>query len=176
MKHPWEALDKGVAMISEDRREYGIITRRAVQENIALSSLRKRLKGLFIDRKKEATEVNKMVELFKIKVPSSRTAIENLSGGNQQKVVLSKLMLTEPRILIVDEPTRGIDVGAKYEIYTYLTELAKQGIAILVISSELPEVLGISDRVYVMRMGKIAGEIGKQEMSQENIMRLATGG
>ncbi len=176
IEHPWDAVKQGIVMVSEDRREYGIITRRAVQENIAISSLKKRMRGCFLQKREESRAANEMIDLFKIKVPSRYTAIENLSGGNQQKVVLSKWLLTEPEVLIVDEPTRGIDIGAKFEIYSHLIQLASQGMAILMISSELPELLGISDRIYVMSMGKITGEIGKEEMSQETIMRLATGG
>ena len=117
-----------------------------------------------------------MIRMFHVKTPTSATKTENLSGGNQQKVVLSKWFLTDPNVLILDEPTRGIDVGAKFEIYAHMTALAKQGMAVLMISSELPELIGMCDRIYVMCQGELVGEVSGEDMQQTTIMRMAIGG
>lgn len=177
ISHPSDAKKQGLVMVSEDRRQYGFIGCRSVKENIALSSLDARLSGFgLLSFKKEADAVHEMVDLFHVKAPSTHANVENLSGGNQQKVVLSKWFLTNPKVLILDEPTRGIDVGAKFEIYAHMTELAKQGMAILMISSELPELIGMCDRIYVMCRGELAGEVSGADMNQTTIMKLAIEG
>ena len=128
-----------------------------------------------LDKKKEASDVNDYISKIRIKTPSPNQYIKNLSGGNQQKVILAKWLLTKPEVLIIDEPTRGIDVGAKKEIYELLNELKESGKAIIMISSDMPEVLGISDRILVMSEGKITGELSRDEATQEKIMKLAVG-
>lgn len=177
IRHPADAKKQGLAMVSEDRRLFGFIGCRSIRENIALSSLESRLQTIgLLDLKKEARAVNEMVGLFRVKTPALNTRAENLSGGNQQKVVLSKWFLINPKILILDEPTRGIDVGAKFEIYAHMTALAKKGMAILMISSELPELIGMCDRIYVMCRGRLAGEASGIGMEQTAIMKMAIKG
>ena len=175
--HPEEAKQMGLVMVSEDRREFGFVGCRSVKENIALSSLDKRVGKLgFLQLGKETAAVDEMIGMFHVKTPTSSAKVENLSGGNQQKVVLSKWFLTHPNVLILDEPTRGIDVGAKFEIYAHMTALAKRGMAVLMISSELPELIGMCDRIYVMSQGKLAGQVSGGDMQQTTIMKMAIGG
>ncbi|MDU0331215.1 sugar ABC transporter ATP-binding protein [Paenibacillus sp. 3LSP] len=169
------SLEKGMVMLSEDRRRYGIIPVRSVRENTTLSVLGQVFYGLRHCPKREQELVKGMFDKMRVKTPSLETPIASLSGGNQQKVLLSRWMLLQPDILILDEPTRGIDVGAKYEIYKLIGELAEQGKAILMISSELPELIGMCDRIYVMAQGQVTGELGREDFSQETIMRYATG-
>lgn len=177
IRHPADAKKRGLAMVSEDRRLFGFVGCRSIRENIALSSLDMRLQKLgLLDLRKEARDVDEMVKLFRVKTPALSTRVENLSGGNQQKVVLSKWFLINPRVLILDEPTRGIDVGAKFEIYAHMTALAKKGMAILMISSELPELIGMCDRIYVMCRGHLAGETSGAGMEQTAIMKMAIQG
>ncbi|WP_058305920.1 multiple monosaccharide ABC transporter ATP-binding protein [Gracilibacillus massiliensis] len=170
-----QAIEQGIAYVSEDRKTYGLNLIDDIKRNITLSNLKRISKSSVIDQNKEVVESQSLREKLNIKTPSLEQVAGNLSGGNQQKVVLSKWIFTEPDILILDEPTRGIDVGAKFEIYTQINELAAQGLAVLVISSELPEVLGLSDRIYVMNEGKITGELQRDEADQENVMRYMTG-
>ena len=147
--------------------------------NASLSSLGKFVRrGFFINRDEEYVEVKEMVQKLRVKTPSILQRVGNLSGGNQQKVCLAKALMTEPKVLILDEATRGIDIGAKTEIYQLINQMTEQGIAVIVISSELPEVLGLSDRIYVMREGKISGEFSNKErnVTQEDIGMAATGG
>ncbi|CAM4252625.1 sugar ABC transporter ATP-binding protein [Paenibacillus phoenicis] len=169
------SLEKGMVMLSEDRRRYGIIPVRSVRENTTLSVLGQVFYGLRHRPKREQELVKGMFDKMRVKTPSLETPIASLSGGNQQKVLLSRWMLLQPDILILDEPTRGIDVGAKYEIYKLIGELAEQGKAILMVSSELPELIGMCDRIYVMAQGQVTGELGREDFSQETIMRYATG-
>jgi ABC-type sugar transport system ATPase subunit len=174
--HPRKALDCGVAYLSEDRKREGLILQQSIRENMALSILRKISRFLFVDRARERTLVQSYVASFSIKMTSMEQLAESLSGGNQQKVVISKLLATESKVFIFDEPTRGIDVGAKYEIYKIMGELTNQGRGIIFISSELPEVLGISDRVMCMCEGRIAGEFSRMDATPEAVMRVLTGG
>lgn len=176
VEKPTDVIKKGIAMLSEDRKEVGLVLGRSVRENISLANLKKFAPGLFINSKQEAETVDRMIKMLQIKVPSMDTAVNTLSGGNQQKVVLAKWLLGEIKILILDEPTRGIDVGSKSEIHKLMTEFAKQGLAIIMISSELPEIMGMSDRILVMQEGKIKGELSREEATQERVMTLATGG
>lgn len=169
-----DSIDQNMVMLSEDRRRYGIIPVRSVKENVSLSSLKKFIYGGKLHAKEENEAVTHFCTKMNVKTPTYETSIESLSGGNQQKVILAKWMVTDPDILIVDEPTRGIDVGAKFEIYKLLTELAKQKKGIVMVSSELPELIGMCDRVYVMAKGEIMGELSKKDFTQENIMKLAT--
>ena len=170
-----DSIKAKMTMLSEDRRRYGLIPVRSVRENISLSSLGKFIYHGRLHVSKENRVVSDICARMSVKTPSLGTTVEALSGGNQQKVVLAKWMLNEPDILIMDEPTRGIDVGAKYEIYKLMGDLAAEGRALVIVSSELPELIGMCDRIYVMCKGEIAGELSREEFSQEAIMRLATG-
>ena len=173
VKHPADAVKKGIAMASEDRKQYGLVLCRSVRENMSLSNLDAVLNKGLIDKNAETEMVYKMVHRMNIKCPSLNTNAFNLSGGNQQKVVLGKWLLKDMQVMLLDEPTRGIDVGAKYEIYNMIGEIAQTGIAIIVVSSEIPELLGICDRICVMSMGKITGEFTREEANQEAIMKAA---
>ncbi len=170
-----DSIKHGMVMLSEDRRRYGIIPMRSVRENASLSSLEKFFYGGTAHPKKEAEVVGMYFDKMSVKTPTQETAIQSLSGGNQQKVLLAKWMMRDPEVLILDEPTRGIDVGAKFEIYKLMTEVAQAGKAVVMVSSELPELIGMCDRIYVMCEGHIAGELQKGEFSQEAIMMYATG-
>ncbi len=170
LKNVSDAINKGIAYVTEDRKNNGFIAIDSIKNNITLASLKNVSSKNILDDNKEVRAAEDFKEKMNIKCSDILQSVSNLSGGNQQKVVLSKWIFSEPDVLILDEPTRGIDVGAKYEIYTLINALAEEGKAIIVISSELPEVLGLSDRVYVMNEGKIVGELDSGEASQENIM------
>ncbi|MEX2461075.1 MAG: multiple monosaccharide ABC transporter ATP-binding protein [Paenibacillaceae bacterium] len=169
-----DAIDHGLAYVTEDRKHYGLILIDDIKRNISLTSLGKLSKNFVVNESQEIVEAESYRKKMNIKASSILQKTVNLSGGNQQKVVLSKWILSEPDILILDEPTRGIDVGAKYEIYSIINELAADRKGILLISSELPELLGMCDRIYVMCEGKITGELGIGEASQEKIMKYMT--
>lgn len=171
---PQDAVKHGIGYLSEDRKRYGIIVEKTVAENTTMASLEKFMKGIFIDKKKEAEVSSQYVDTLKTKTPSVNQMVRNLSGGNQQKVVIAKWLARDSDILIFDEPTRGIDVGAKSEIYTLMNELVKQGKSIIMISSELTEVLRMSDRIVIMCEGRKTGELSIEEATQEKIMTAAT--
>ena len=176
IKSVQEAIDYGICYLSEDRKKEGCVLSLSVAENMILSNLKKYENSFKVINKNKAKEdVDYYIKKMKIKTPNRDQLIKNLSGGNQQKVILAKWLMLSPEVLIIDEPTRGIDVGAKKEIYELLNELKAQGKAIIMISSDLPEVLGISDRIMVMSEGKISGELSRSEASQESIMKLAVG-
>lgn len=168
-----DSIAQKVVMLSEDRRRYGIIPIRSVMENASISSLDKIIYGGRWHPKVEKELVSKYFEKMHVKTPSLETAIQGLSGGNQQKVLLAKWMLRDPDVLILDEPTRGIDVGAKFEIYRLMTDLVKEGKTVIMVSSELSELIGMCDRIYIMNKGRITGCLSKDEFSQETIMRYA---
>ena len=172
--HPSDAIRSGVAYLTEDRKDKGLILIQDVKQNITLANLEEISERGVVDNNAEIKVAHDYVESLDIKTPSIEQEVENLSGGNQQKVCVGKWLFVKPNILILDEPTRGIDVGAKYEIYTIMNELVKEGISVIMISSELPEVLGMSDRIYVVSGGRIAGEMPTSEATQEKIMDLAT--
>ena len=175
INRPKDAIDQGIAMLTEDRRASGILGVLSIADNISVASLKQYLDyGFCINDKKVEALVQDNVAKMNIKTPSSKTQIQSLSGGNQQKVLIGRWLANNPDVLILDEPTRGIDVGAKYEIYCIIAELAKQGKSIIMISSEMAELIGMSDRVMVMCDGKVTGFIEGNEASQENIMELAT--
>ncbi len=174
--HPKDAISNKLAMITEDRKQTGLNLITSVEKNISLVSLKKISKFNIIDSKKESESAETYIRSLKIKTNSRKTTVSSLSGGNQQKVVLGKWLMTEPEIIIFDEPTRGIDVGAKRDIYLLIGELAKAGKGIIVISSEMPEVMGISDRILVMWEGHLAGELKRDEFTQEAIMNYASFG
>lgn len=159
--------------VSEDRKDLGLILIQDIKTNISNSSLEKLSKMGIVNGHEEIVAAEKYRKALNIKTPGIDQIVKNLSGGNQQKVVLSRCLLAEPEIFIVDEPTRGIDVGAKFEIYTILNELAAEGKSVIMVSSELPEALGMADRFYVMNEGKIKGELQRGEATQEKIMQIA---
>ena len=175
IKRPQDAINNGIGMITEDRRGSGILGCLSIADNVSIASLNQYLEaGIKLNKKKIEELVQDNVSKLSIKTPSSKTLIQSLSGGNQQKVIISRWLANNPDVLIMDEPTRGIDVGAKYEIYQIMIDLAKQGKGIIMISSEMPELLGVSNRVMVMCNGKITGEVSGDEMTQENVMHYAT--
>ena len=172
---PVDAIRLGIGLVPEDRKQQALVLQLAVRENISLANLGTLSRGGVIQRGPERSIADRFIDALQIRTPSMEQKVINLSGGNQQKVVLAKWLALNPRILIVDEPTRGIDVGAKAEVHALLSRLAGQGVAILMISSELPEILGMSDRILVMREGRLAGELTRSEATQETIMSMATG-
>lgn len=175
IKRPQDAINNGIGMITEDRRGTGILGCLSIADNVSIASLNQYVEaGVKLNKKKIEDLVQENVKKLSIKTPSSKTLIQSLSGGNQQKVIISRWLANNPDILIMDEPTRGIDVGAKYEIYQIMIQLAKQGKAIIMISSEMPELIGVSNRIMVMCNGRITGEVSGDEATQENIMQYAT--
>lgn len=174
IKTPMDAVKQGIGYLSEDRKRYGIVVDKSIAENSVMATLDNYAKGLFIDDSKVKKDAEKYVELLSTKTPSVDQYVVNLSGGNQQKVVIAKWLIRDSEILIFDEPTRGIDVGAKSEIYSLMNQLVKQGKSIIMISSELTEILRMSDRIVVMCEGRKTGELSIEEASQEKIMKYAT--
>lgn len=172
--HSKQAIKAGLAYVSEDRKGDGLILDQTIRENITSANLKAIAQNMVVNKNEEIQIGEKYRKDLTIKTPSIEQKVGNLSGGNQQKVALGKWLFTDPNILILDEPTRGIDVGAKYEIYTLMNELVARGLSVIMISSELPEVLGMSDRVYVMAEGRFTGEIAIDEATQEKIMEMAT--
>lgn len=175
-KNPWDAMDNGIGFITEDRKVEGLMLEESIMKNISVANLKRVSNNGVLSASKEREMVKTGIQNLHIKCTGPEHACGNLSGGNQQKVVFAKWIFTEPRVLILDEPTRGVDIGAKKEIYSIINDLAGEGVAIIMVSSELPEVLGMSDRVMVIHEGKIGGFIDKEKANQENIMVLATGG
>ena len=175
-KNPQQAIENGIGFITEDRKVEGLMLEESIMKNISLANLGKISKNGVINKKKEQELVNKGIEELRIRCFGPQHECNNLSGGNQQKVVFAKWIYTNPKVLILDEPTRGVDIGAKKEIYNIINELTAKGVAIIMVSSELPEVLGMSDRVMVVREGEVRGILNKEEANQESIMTLATGG
>lgn len=174
INNPQDAVKHGIGYLSEDRKRYGIVVQKTVAENTTMADLDEFTSGIFINKKKENEVAQKYVESLATKTPSVDQLVVNLSGGNQQKVVIAKWLTRNCDILIFDEPTRGIDVGAKNEIYKLMNRLAAEGKAIIMISSEMTEILRMSDRIVIMCEGKITGELDISEATQENIMNLAT--
>ncbi|ANX14153.1 D-xylose ABC transporter ATP-binding protein [Fictibacillus arsenicus] len=176
IKNPYEAVKYGIGFITEDRKTEGLVLDFSIRDNMALPNLTSFSKKGFIDDKTENEFVDLLIKRLQIKTQSGETNAKDLSGGNQQKVVIAKWIGIGPKVLILDEPTRGVDVGAKREIYQLMNELTDRGVAIIMVSSELPEVIGMSDRILVVHEGKISGELAKSEATQEKIMTFATGG
>ena len=171
---PEDAVKAGIGYLSEDRKRYGVVVQKTVAENSTLATMDRYVKGIFINKKAEREITQKYVDSLATKTPSVDQLVVNLSGGNQQKVVIAKWLVRDCEILIFDEPTRGIDVGAKNEIYKLMNKLAAEGKSIIMISSEMTEILRMSDRIVVMCEGKVTGELGIEEVTQEKIMNLAT--
>tara|TARA_B100001123_G_C15074171_1_gene932861 strand:- start:460 stop:1002 length:543 start_codon:yes stop_codon:yes gene_type:complete len=176
MATPQSAINAGLALAPEDRKSQGLVIEMTVRENLSLAALKRDSRsGGFLDFAKELAISVGMIDRMGVKTPGDSQVIRYLSGGNQQKVVLGKWLAMEPGILLLDEPTRGIDVGAKREIYNLMEELAAKGVAILFVSSEMEEVLGMADRAIVMHEGRITGELLRDQLTEEAIMQLATG-
>lgn len=173
LRSPREARRLGIGLVTEDRKRMGLVLSSSVKRNITLPSLKKHGRGLLLDRRRENAVTDEQMARFRIRAASRNQAVERLSGGNQQKVVLSGVGLNDPQVIVLDEPTRGVDVGAKQEIYEYIDGLAAAGKAVLLISSELPEILALSDRVLVMREGRIGAALDRREATQELIMQHA---
>lgn len=172
---PADAIEAGLGLVTEDRKALGLILDQSVVQNVSLASLGQLSRFSFVKKDEEQRQVSNYVDELKVKTPSLNQLVRNLSGGNQQKIVLSKWLLTQSRIVIFDEPTRGIDVAAKLEIYHLLNSLVARGVGVIMISSELPEILGMSDRILIMREGKIEGKLSKEEATPERVMSIATG-
>ncbi len=175
-KNPMQAIQAGIALVPEDRKKQGLVLGNSVAFNLTLASLRFYMNGIAISEKKRKAVIDSYFEKLRIKAASSKIEAGSLSGGNQQKVVLGKWLATKPDVLILDEPTRGVDVNAKFELYSVINELAKNGIAIIMVSSELPEIINMCDNVCVIREGKLTGVLAKDDLSQEEIMKYAAGG
>ena len=174
IKSPKDAIENHISLLTEDRRGNGIVGLLSIKENMVLANMNLKAYGMPLNDKKMRSDTQQYIEKIRIKTPTMDTPIQNLSGGNQQKVLVGRWLLTDPDVLIVDEPTRGIDVGAKSEIHALLSELAGQGKAIIVVSSEMPEVMGVADRIVVMHEGHVSGVLNRSEFSQELIMKYAT--
>lgn len=173
IRRPKDAIRAGIGFVTEDRKKTGAIQNKSVAFNITFAQIQSIMRHGFLSSRLEAEVTDSFVKMLKIKTPGIHQEVQNLSGGNQQKVILSKWLLTKSRLLICDEPTKGIDVGTKQEFYQILSELAAGGVAIMLISSELPEIIGLSDRVYVLRGGSIKKELSGEELSEENIAEYA---
>jgi len=173
---PFDAISAGIGFITEDRKEEGLVLGLSVRENLALTNLDRISKNGVIGKKEEIDFTGALIDKLRIKTSGTEQIVKSLSGGNQQKVVIGKWLGIQPKILILDEPTRGVDIGAKKEIYQIMNELTKQGVSIIMVSSELPEILGMSDRIMVIHEGKLANILNKEDANQEKIMYAATGG
>ena len=173
IESPDDAIKNKIALLTEERRATGIFAGLSVQENACIANLDAYKKHGLLSDKKMRKDTEWVIESMRVKTPSAKAAIKNLSGGNQQKVILGRWLLTDPQVLLLDEPTRGIDVGAKYEIYELILDLAKQGRGVIMVSSEMPEIMGVCDRIIVMSGGRIAGEVDGKNCTQEQIMGLA---
>ena len=171
--HPLHAIRNGIALITEDRKTTGLDLIASVQDNITMASLGRVSRGGLLHKNQEKKAARRYIQALRVKAPDEKVLAGNLSGGNQQKVVIAKWLMTEPDVIILDEPTRGIDVGAKRDIYLLIGEFVKQGKAVIMISSEIPEIMGLSDRVLVMAGGRLTGELTREEFSQERIMTYA---
>ncbi len=173
-RNPREAMKAGIAYVTEDRKRNGLILIQDIRYNITIANLDALAKGLVVNANEEIIRANEYKQSMNIKAPSIQQLVINLSGGNQQKVSIAKCLFAEPKILILDEPTRGIDVGAKYEIYMIMNRMAREGYCIIMISSDLPEILGMSDRIYVMAEGSVTGELMARDADEHSIMAMAT--
>jgi D-xylose transport system ATP-binding protein len=173
---PEQILREGLVLVSEDRRRYGLVLDHEIGFNLSLSSLSKFSTAGFLNRNREARANRHFFDSLRIKAPGLNAIAGKLSGGNQQKVVLGKALMTEPKVIMLDEPTRGIDVGAKLEIYELINKLTSEGKAVLLVSSELPELIGMSDRILMLHEGRVGGEFTRAEATQERLMEAAMGG
>ncbi len=173
-RNPGESIKNGFALLTEERRATGIFGCLSIRENTVISSLKRHLRfGVYLNEKSQREDTQYYIDAMRTKTPSQETKIRSLSGGNQQKVIIGRWLLTDPEVLLLDEPTRGIDVGAKYEIYQLIIDLANKGKTVIMVSSEMPELLGVCDRIVVMSGGRVAGEVDARNTTQEEIMTLA---
>jgi D-xylose transport system ATP-binding protein len=172
---PAEIIRRGMVLVSEDRRRYGLFLDRAIGFNLSLSSLRNLTSHRLIDRGLEFKRNDRVFQSLRVKAPSMEAGVGQLSGGNQQKVVVGRALMTEPRVIFLDEPTRGIDVGAKLEIYEIINQLTDAGKAVVLVSSELPELVGLSDRILMLREGRVGGEFSRAEATPERLLAAAMG-
>jgi len=172
---PIDAIKSGISLVPEDRKTHGLILVQSVKYNITITVLKLFLKGLKTNTRVENEIVDTYIDRLNIKTPTKDSLVRGLSGGNQQKVVIAKWLATQPKVLILDEPTRGIDIGAKIEVYSLMNELVQSGVGIIMISSELPEIVNMSTRVLVMNSGRLVASLSRGEISQVNIMQYATG-
>lgn len=175
IKHPLDAIKAGLAFITEDRKDKGLVINASIRENIALTNINSISSKGVISKTRETELVNKLMKKLHVRAAGMNQEVKRLSGGNQQKVVIAKWIGINPKVLLLDEPTRGVDIGAKKEIYSIMNELSENGVAIIMVSSELPEVLGVSDRIMVIHEGKVTGVLNREEADQEKIMVAATG-
>jgi ribose transport system ATP-binding protein len=175
IRRPRDAVAAGIALVPEDRKQQGLVLEMSLRENISLPRLRQMSRNGFLPGAQERALAQEQIRSLGVRAGGPEQEAQTLSGGNQQKVVLAKWLAMSPRVLILDEPTRGIDVGAKGEIYALMSRLAAEGMGILMISSDMEEVIGMSDRVMVMHQGRIAGTLERPDITEENIMRLAAG-
>lgn len=173
---PRKAIAAGLALLTEERRATGIFPNRSILENTVISSISGYGTLGVLRHRRMLSDTMEMVRALRVKTPSAATAIRTLSGGNQQKVILARWLLTDPKILMLDEPTRGIDVGAKFEIYQLITDLAAKGRSVILVSGEMPELLGLCDRILVLSSGRVAGTVAGPTATQEQILTLATPG
>jgi len=173
IRRPSDAIRHGIAYVTEDRKNEGLVLEMGVGQNITIASMKTLSSGMFIKRQEEKKTIDDQIRALRIKVHSPRQLVGKLSGGNQQKVVLAKWMMKNPKLLILDEPTRGIDIGAKSEIYKLMGEFVEKGNSIIMISSEMPEAMGMSDRILVLSNGRLSGELSREEFAQEDIMKMA---
>ncbi len=176
LRHPGEAIRHGIVYLSEDRKRYGLFLGMDIKKNFSMASLDRLVKCGIVDEERELREAEEQAARMRVKMADIEMKIKGLSGGNQQKVLLGKSLMTRPKVLILDEPTRGVDIGAKADIYQIIDELSREGVAVVLISSDLPEVIGMSDRVLVMAGGRLVGEFTRKEATQEKIMACVTGG
>jgi D-xylose transport system ATP-binding protein len=172
---PEGTLARGLALVSEDRKRYGLILMRDIGFNLSLSSITRLRRGLFVDEEAEARANQGYFSSLRIKAPSVETEVGTLSGGNQQKVVIGKALMTEPRVIFLDEPTRGIDVGAKLEVYELINRLTAAGKAVVLVSSELPELMGMSDRILMLHEGRVGGAFTRADATPEKLLAAALG-
>ena len=170
-----DAISSGICYLTEDRKTQGLFLEMSIRQNMSSANLDGVSSGMWLDRKKENKMVGEYVKQLAIKIPGVEYSISSLSGGNQQKCLVGKWLSLNPKVIIMDEPTRGIDVGAKSEIHNLLRKVAEEGVGVIIVSSELPEVIGVSDRIAVMHEGKLAGFLEGDNVSEENIMKLASG-
>jgi rhamnose transport system ATP-binding protein len=175
VRSPGDAIDAGIGYLPEDRKQHGVVPEMAIDQNVSLANLAAVARGGLVDRARERSQAQRYVDQLRIKTGSVASEVESLSGGNQQKVALARWLAISPKVLILDEPTQGVDVGSKSEIHALMQELAERGLAVLMISSELPEILGMSDRVAVMRGGTIAGVLSREDATQERVLAMALG-
>lgn len=175
LRSPRDAVNAGVSLVTEDRKRDGLVMSCSVRDNVSLASLPRMGHGMFLDTARQTVLVQEKVDALAVRTAALGRSVRTLSGGNQQKVVLAKWLLSQPKVLLLDEPTRGVDIGAKVEIYHLINSLVETGVGVLLISSEMPEVLGMSDRILVMREGRLVGNLDRAEANEEILLQRAAG-